>query len=91
MMMSSSTTQRYGPMSSSFLPRAPCRAMQACSAPAGIARLPKAHWCGVQGIQKMRAACRLAADVLEHAGTLVKVNSYCPTKTHPVAASCPGH
>lgn len=28
----------------------------------------------LQGIQKMRAAGRLAADVLEHAGTLVKVS-----------------
>lgn len=27
----------------------------------------------VQGIEKMRASCKLAADVLEYAGTLVKV------------------
>ena len=30
--------------------------------------------CILQGVQKMKAAGRLAADVLEHAGSLVKVS-----------------
>ena len=33
----------------------------------------------VQGIEKMRASCKLAADVLAYAGTLVKVGSPSPT------------
>lgn len=29
-------------------------------------------WYFLQGVEKMRAACKLAAQVLQHAGTLVK-------------------
>lgn len=35
----------------------------------------------VQGIKKMKAACQLAARVLQHAGTLVKVGQQ---TQHPV-------
>jgi hypothetical protein len=44
-----------------------------CSLHARVPCAESARHACMQGIQKMRAACRLAADVLEHAGSLVKV------------------
>ena len=35
------------------------------------------HSCYAQGVEKMRASGRLAADVLAYAGTLVKVCQHC--------------
>lgn len=41
--------------------------------------------CCAQGIEKMRNACRLAADVLDMAGQLVKVSFGCLIMFHLVA------
>lgn len=38
----------------------------------GYAASCRAVLCAVQGLEKMRASCKLAAQVLQHAGSLVK-------------------
>jgi len=53
------------------------------------------HMCHMQELQKMRAACKLGAEVREFAGTLVKVGYLhlrkSQTSASPVVVSCMLH